>query len=170
MRIFSRLRDHRFCAFCKTQRRVYIKKHADLTNVVGALLLSLAVTLFAWGGPDPRGFVLFCFAISVSEVFVYLRWRFNVVCSMCGFDPLVYKRSPARASALVKEFFEANKNDPKFWMTRSPLVKLQMRIRLQERQKMEQRELRDHTSRRIERQSLKAPSAATSSLPPAKTL
>lgn len=165
MRIFSRLRDHRFCAFCKTQRRVYIKKHADLTNVLGAFLLSMAITLFAWGTPDPRGFMLFCFFTLIAEVFVYLRWRFNLVCSMCGFDPLIYKKSPARASRMVKEFFELNKNEPKFWMTRSPLVTLQRKIRGQERQKEFSRDLQEQISRRVQRSK-----AATSPLPPAKTL
>jgi hypothetical protein len=134
---FSRLRDVRFCAFCKAKRRVYNKKHVNLTNVVGAAALTLAVTYAYFGEPDPRGFMVFCIFITGAEVFVYLRWRMAIVCSMCGFDPILYKRSPQKASLRVGEFFKEQVDNPEFWLSRSPLLKLQKRIRLQEKKALE---------------------------------
>jgi hypothetical protein len=125
-----------------------LKKHIDMTNVVGMLLFALALTYFAWGKPDPRGLVLFCVFTTLSETFVHLRWRMSVACSLCGFDPVIYKRSPAQASAKVKEFFETNRNDPEFWLTRSPLVELQKKIRVQERRKTARQDLREQMQRR----------------------
>ncbi len=139
MRLISRLRDHRYCAFCKTPRRVYLKKHVDLTNVVAAMLLSAAVTLTYAGQVDPRGLVLFCVIIGVSELMVYLRWRIAVVCKMCGFDPVIYKRSPAAAAFRVREFFEQQVENPRFQLSKSPLLELHRQQRLRERKRMELR-------------------------------
>ena len=139
MRLISRLRDHRYCAFCKTSRRVYLKKHVDLTNVVAAILLSAVVTLAYFGQVDPRGLVLFCVIAVVSELMVYLRWRMAVVCTMCGFDPVIYKRSPAQAALRVREFFEQQIDNPRFQLSKSPLLELHRQQRMRERKLMELR-------------------------------
>src|SRR4051812_10673396 len=132
MGLISRLRDHRYCAFCKARRKVYVKKHIDLTNVVGAVLLSFGVTYVIYGAADPQGLMLVGAILLVSESFVYLRWRLGIVCKMCGFDPVIYKRSPAQASALVSQFFREQVQNPEFWLTKSPLLQVQKRIREQE--------------------------------------
>src|ERR1700712_1612512 len=98
---FSRLREQRFCAFCKAKRRIYLKKHIGLTNVLCAVAFSLAVTYAVFAEPDPSGLMIFCIFIIGAEFFVYMRWRMSIVCSMCGFDPILYKRSPLKASARV---------------------------------------------------------------------
>lgn len=134
---FSRLRDHRYCAFCKVLRRVYVKKHIDLTNVVVAASFSAAVTYAVWGAFDPQGLLSFCIALAFAEVFVYLRWRMTITCNLCGFDPILYKRSPVEASARVKEFFKAQVENPEFWLTKSPLLDVQKRIRAQEKKAIE---------------------------------
>lgn len=139
MKLFSRLRDHRYCAFCKSPRRVYLKKHVDLTNVVAGMLLSAAATLAYWGEVDPRGIMMFCLIMGLSEFFVYLRWRVAVVCKLCGFDPVVYKRSPAKAAGLVREFFEQRIDNPSFQLSKSPLLELQRRQRAHERKLLELR-------------------------------
>ncbi len=110
-----------------------MKKHVDATNVGCAIAFALTSAFAAWGTPDPRGFVIFGLFVLAAEVFVYLRWRMSVVCSMCGFDPVLYKRSPARASDRVKEFFKEQVENPEFWLTKSPLLKVQKRIRANER-------------------------------------
>lgn len=137
MWLISRLRDHRFCAFCKAKRRVYIKKHVDLTNVVCAIAFSLATTYASWASPDPRGFVIFGMFIMGAEIFVYMRWRTAIVCKMCGFDPVLYKKSPQRASRQVKDFFAEQVENPEFWLTKSPLLKVQKRIRANEKKALE---------------------------------
>jgi hypothetical protein len=127
MKLISRLRDHRYCAFCRSRRRVYLKKHVDSTNVLGAVFLAAAVTYAFYGEPDPRGLLIFCLVILLSEIFVYVRWRSFVICRLCGFDPVLYKKSPALASLKVREFFMEQTRNPSFLLSRSPLVALHRR-------------------------------------------
>jgi len=142
---FSRLRSVRFCAFCKAKRQVYNKKHVNLTNVVCAAAFTLAFTYAYFAEPDPRGLMVFCVFIIFSEIFVYMRWRNGVVCSMCGFDPILYKKSPQKASLRVSEFFKEQVENPEFWLSRSPLLKLQKRIRLQEKKALEHQIIANRT-------------------------
>lgn len=137
MRIFSRLHTRCFCAFCKTDRRIYSKKHVNLTNVVAAILLSGAITQAYWGELDPRGLVLFCLTLVGSEIFIYLRWRNSLICNLCGFDPVIYKRSPEEASERVRAFYKQSLEDPNFLLSRSPLVERQRQGRVRERQNNE---------------------------------
>ena len=137
MGIFSRLHETCFCAFCKADRRVYSKKHVGLTNVLAAMLLSSGITFVVWGELDPRGLMLFCLTMVGSEIFINLRWRSSLVCRLCGFDPVIYKRSPERAAAKVREFYEKASNDPNFQLSRSPLVARQKQQRQIEKQKYE---------------------------------
>ncbi len=47
----------------------------------------------------------------------------KMICDFCGFDPVLYKREPARAAEKVKAFIEARKTDPK--MLLKPYPKLE---------------------------------------------
>ena len=146
MKIISRLRDRRFCAFCKSPRKLYVKKHVDLTNVLGVILVALVLTYALYGGPDPRGVFMFGIMILAGEIFIYLRWRNSVVCRMCGFDPVIYKRSPARASELVRQFFDEQASNPAFWMSKSPLLDLHRRIREDDRRRIETAGVRERAA------------------------
>jgi len=68
--------------------------------------------LVIWQDFDPRVFVFFGFALFLSEVFVGLRWRTSVSCVRCGFDPVVYKRSPEEAARRVRRYLEERADDP----------------------------------------------------------
>lgn len=127
MKIISRLKDQRFCAFCRSPRRVYTKKHVDLTNVVAAIALTGTLTQAYYGQPDPRGLLIFCLVMGIAETFVYLRWRSFVVCKLCGFDPVLYKKSPLLASQRVREFYAEQAKNPSFLLSKSPLVGLHRR-------------------------------------------
>lgn len=135
MKLISRLRDHRYCAFCRSKRRLYVKKHVDLTNVVALVAVCLAGTQAVWDGPDPRGLVLFCVLAAGAEMFIYLRWRGSVVCRMCGFDPILYKQSPERAAQKVNRFFREQSENPAFWLSSSPLLDLHRRLTADERRR-----------------------------------
>jgi len=137
---------------------MYAKKHVDLTNVVATSFLATAVTYAYFGQPDPRGLVLFCLFIIASEIFVYSRWRNSTVCKLCGFDPLIYKRSPAAAAAKVREFFVKNSSDPRFHLTRSPLNEIQ---RLKRKGERKQADLKFMQAKMV--------AARTSSLTPTKS-
>lgn len=137
MKIISRLRDQRYCAFCRSPRRLYVKKHVDMTNVLALIFLAVAVTAGVWGGPDPRGLLLFCVFVGIGEIFIYLRWRASLICRMCGFDPIVYKKSPSEAAKRVNTFFREQAENPGFWLTNSPLLDVHRRLREQERKRLE---------------------------------
>ena len=137
MSLFSRARRTSFCAFCKSPRRLYRKKHVGLTNVVAALLTSAGLSLVLWNEPDPRALGFFSAYVIIAEIFVYLRWRAALTCRMCGFDPLVYKRSPAAASKGVRDFFDRMGEDPQMMLSKSPLVEVHRRRRESDRRKRE---------------------------------
>jgi hypothetical protein len=101
----------------------------------------MAITFAQWGAPDPRGIMLFAMFIGIAEVFVYSRWRSSLVCKLCGFDPIVYKRNPEEAARLVRKFFEEQQQDPRFHLSRSPLLEIQKRITEKERKANQYREL-----------------------------
>lgn len=91
-----------YCAFCRLERKVYVKKHVDWTNVLWALLVSVLLMVVVWGAFEPKFLVLFAILLSCAEVFVHLRWRMSLACVHCGFDPLLYKMKRERAVAQVK--------------------------------------------------------------------
>jgi hypothetical protein len=153
MWLISRLRDYRYCAFCKTPRRVYVKKHVDLTNVVCAVLISTTLAFGLWGEPDPRGLGIFCVFIAGAEIFVFMRWRMAIICKMCGFDPALYKKSKEDANLKVQEFFKEQIENPQFWLTKSPLLTVQKQIRANEKKAIE----REIISRRAKSSSLAPP-------------
>lgn len=133
MGTFSRLHKQCFCAFCKSERRIYAKKHVSLTNVVASSFLATALSFAYFGVPDPRGLVLFCLFIGVAEIFVYARWRMSMSCSLCGFDPVIYKRSLESAAQKVRLFYEEKSKDPQFYLSRSPLLEIQKKKAEQDR-------------------------------------
>jgi hypothetical protein len=122
MRLINPIRGRRFCAFCKSPRKIYIKKHIDATNVVLTLALAIGLSYVFFGGLDPRVVVLWPTIIIGAEVFIYLRWRSSLTCTLCGFDPVAYKRSPAEASLKVGQFFNSKTKSADFMLSRSPLL------------------------------------------------
>lgn len=70
------------------------------------MLASPILMWLLWGGPDARVFVIFACLLGVAEYFVQLRWRMSVICRACGFDPVLYLKSPEKAAELVKKKLE----------------------------------------------------------------
>jgi hypothetical protein len=137
MLIHFRLKGRRYCAFCKAPRRIYLKKNIDLTNVLLSGAFAIVVTVAAWGNLDPMAILVFCVSLAAAETFVHLRWRRNIICGLCGFDPVTYKRSPEAARVQVKQFFKEQVENPQFWLTKSPLLVVQKRIRENEKRALE---------------------------------
>lgn len=69
---------------------------------------------------DPRAVLFFVFGLMVAEFFIQLRWRMGVLCPHCGFDPVLYKKSPEKAAERVRRHLERRKNDPRS-LLRPPL-------------------------------------------------
>lgn len=91
-----------FCAFCRLPRKVVVKKRSDWTNVALSLLSAGIFMFFIWRALDPRIVILFMICIFFSEVFIHIRWRMNMPCPHCGFDPLLYKSDREAAAEKVK--------------------------------------------------------------------
>ncbi len=113
-----------YCAFCKSQRSLYKKKHIDWTNVLLSVLASVLVSLIFWQGFDPRLIVIFSLSLMLAEIFVQVRWRLGLSCPHCGFDPVLYLKNPESAALRVKLFFEGRQSDPRFIFSKSPLWSL----------------------------------------------
>lgn len=99
-----------YCAFCKTPMRVYHRKSASLMSLLGSFVFSIILMILIWNEFNPRFLVFFVLALVVAEMFIQFRWRSSVICRVCGFDPVIYKRNPQQASQLVKMKLDARKN------------------------------------------------------------
>jgi hypothetical protein len=109
-----------YCAFCRSPRLVYKKRHVSILDMVYTALAALLLSLIVWQDLDPRLSVFFALFLGLSEVFILLRWRFSVSCPHCGFDPVLYKRSPERAASQVNVHMAARRQSPMSAFTPPP--------------------------------------------------
>lgn len=101
-----------FCAFCRSERVVYLKRHISLVDVLLAAGASVLLGFIVWQDLDPRALMFFAFGLGVAEVFIQVRWRLSIACPHCGFDPVLYKRNREKAAERVKAFLEIRREDP----------------------------------------------------------
>ncbi|MCB0341903.1 MAG: hypothetical protein H6626_06490 [Pseudobdellovibrionaceae bacterium] len=127
----AQLSEKSFCAFCRTPRRVYRKKHMTLTNVVLSLLAAVLLMLILWQGPDPRAIVFFVVNLAIAEAFIQIRWRVSLPCPYCGFDPALYLRDKAAAAAKVKEFLLVRQTKPSSLLSKHDPIKNLMMVQRQ---------------------------------------
>ena len=107
-----------FCAFCKTPRTVYLKRRVNVFNILASIFASLVITWVLWQEFDPRGIFVFVVCLAMGEAFVQIRWRLNIVCRHCGFDPILYLKDSAAAAQKVKDFLDQRKKDPAYILSR----------------------------------------------------
>lgn len=105
-------RQECFCAFCKSPRVIYRKRRIDTVNVFASAVAATVAMYAIWQEFDPRVILLFVTCLFIAEAFVQTRWRLNIVCRECGFDPALYMNDQAKASARVKEHLARRKEDP----------------------------------------------------------
>lgn len=101
-----------YCAFCRIERRVCTKRHINWTNILLAALVSLGIMMIFWQQFDFRVEIIFVLCLAISEVFIQVRWRLNIVCPHCGFDPVLYIKDHEKAAAKVKATLDTKKSDP----------------------------------------------------------
>lgn len=81
-------------------------------DVIYAFSLGILLSLLVKQEIDFR-FIPFSITIlGLMEIIAQLRWRLSLPCSKCGFDPLLYIKSPEKAARRVKAHLEERKNDP----------------------------------------------------------
>src|SRR4051812_28752164 len=100
----KRVSQRCYCAFCKSERVVYRKKHLNTLDAALAAVGSGLIMLVVWQDFDPRALVFFAVGLVLTELFIMLRWRTSINCAKCGFDPVLYKKDPAQAAEKVKAF------------------------------------------------------------------
>jgi hypothetical protein len=109
-----------YCPFCKIERRVYLKKHISIIDLIFCLLLAGMVSFAAKQTLDPRALIVFVVASAMLEMLIQLRRRISLVCSRCGFDPVIYSRDHGLAAQLVKTHLEERQNDPNYLLFPKP--------------------------------------------------
>lgn len=90
----------------------YTKKHVGLWNFFGSALGALLLTYAIWQQFEAQVLMFFVILLAISEVFIQVRWRINIVCKFCGFDPILYLKDAELAAAKVKEFLEKRQENP----------------------------------------------------------
>jgi hypothetical protein len=110
--VSSQVSSRCFCAFCRSERTVYRKRHISANDVFLSMVVSLLLSFIFWQDFDPRLVVFFALSLVVSELFVVFRWRMSIACSKCGFDPVLYKKNPELAALRVKAHYGERLEDP----------------------------------------------------------
>lgn len=113
-----------FCAFCRSERRVYTRKHIGWLHAVWALAATLTAMVLVWQDWDARASILFVVFLFVAEVFVQFRWRTSIPCPHCGFDPIVYLRDPQEACRRVRSRLEERAQNPMFLLSSKAQLQL----------------------------------------------
>lgn len=101
-----------YCAFCRSPRKVFTKRRVNLFNILAAALGSAILMFMIWQEFDPKVFLIFVVFLAIAETFVQIRWRINIVCKHCGFDPVLYIKDHAQAAEKVRLHLEKRKQDP----------------------------------------------------------
>lgn len=89
------------------------------------VLLSYVMTYVIWHQPDIRGLVILGTFLMIGESATQLRWRQSLVCQHCGFDPVIYVKSPELAGAKIKDFMKTRSERPEFLL--KPVLNLPAR-------------------------------------------
>lgn len=111
-----------YCAFCRTPHRVYAKKGIGTFQIFFSLVLTVCFMWGYWGALNVEAIPLFLVSLFLGEVMMHFRWRLALICRQCGFDPLIYQKSPTRAAEKVRQFLERRKTDPQFLL--APAIQL----------------------------------------------
>ncbi len=116
--LFSKTRIKTLCAFCKSDRTINRKKSLSFLDYLMAIICAMIVMATFFRDFDPRAFVFLVAFIAIGETFVQVRWRMGMVCPHCGFDPIVYLKSPEKAAARVILKLEQRRNNPGMLLAR----------------------------------------------------
>mgnify|MGYP001563436986 CR=1 FL=1 len=119
-RLSSRGRTECFCAFCREKRKINLKKSISLVNIIQAAAISYLIMMALWWELDARVFFIFAVCLSVIEILILVRWRFAVICPNCGFDPVLYLKSPEQVVTKVQAHLKRYDDNPKSSLSPSP--------------------------------------------------
>lgn len=75
-------------------------------------VVAWSVAYLVWQDMEFKFLVLWGLAMGIWEIAVQMRWRLDLVCTICSFDPLLYVKNPDQASLKVKGRLEQRRLDP----------------------------------------------------------
>lgn len=139
MKIFNS-RQNCFCAFCGQKRKVYRLKQAGPIHFLLSLVISVAIMFAVWQDIEPRAIFIFFVVQVATEVVIHFRWRLSLVCTHCGFDPLIYIKDHHRAADKVKNHLDRRKVDPRFLL--APTLNLPHRMQAKPSETIEKKPMR----------------------------
>ncbi len=113
-----------YCAFCKTPRRSNLKKSVTLVEVLFCLIGSVLLSLLFWQKFDFKILTLFGILVCILEFFCQLKWRVSIMCSQCGFDPVLYLKDKDKAVLKIKAHLQKRKEDPRVLLSKNPKLNL----------------------------------------------
>lgn len=113
---------HCYCAFCKSKRRVYTKKHITVLDVLYCFVLGFSFGLVVWQEINAKFIPIAITFMGLAEVITQIRRRLSLVCRKCGFDPLLYLKSPKLAAERVRTVFESRLKNPNILDKRLPVL------------------------------------------------
>ena len=122
MRKAQKHKEISFCAFCRSPHRFYAKKGIGIFHLSVSILLTVSFMWGFWGEWSPKAIPILLVCLFLGEFVSHFRWRLALVCRQCGFDPLIYQRSPATAALRVKAFLLRRKSEPQFLL--APAINL----------------------------------------------
>ena len=122
-----------YCAHCRSPRNIITQTHVDWMNVLQAFVFSVVLSFLFFQSFHPLSAVFTMGFLVISEIGIRLRRRAELICKKCGFDPVLYKKSPEAAKAKVQEFFKKNIMDPDVPMIDSPLIEIRKKIKAREK-------------------------------------
>jgi hypothetical protein len=104
--------EKRYCAFCRAERSVYLKRHAGLLDTAVAFAMAFLIMVARWQSFNPKVIVFFLAFLTAMEIVIQVRFRLGIVCKLCGFDPVIYKKNPELAAKQVKFRLDHIQDDP----------------------------------------------------------
>lgn len=89
-----------------------MKRHIGVVDSALAILASGLLSWIIWQQLDPRAVIFIALGLGLAELFIMMRWRLSIACARCGFDPVLYKKSPEKAASKVKIYIAQRREDP----------------------------------------------------------
>ena len=94
--------EYIYCAFCKHRRKAYTKKRMSFLDYIYVAVMSLLAMYIFFQSFHPGFFFIFFALVFVMEMFIQFRRRVSIQCNTCGFDPVLYVKSPKLAEERVR--------------------------------------------------------------------
>ena len=84
----------------------------SLIDVFSLVLFGILLTYVVYKTLDPRGLFFIGILLVIGEAFAQMKWRTSMVCRNCGFDPVIYVRSPEQAGLKIRAFLDKRPESP----------------------------------------------------------